>query len=207
MGYFMEIVQDIGLQVVEILTLIFGILGMTFSVMLLLSPSMTQNLSKVLNRSVNIDQRIEFLDKEIEITNYVYNHNIVSGLVLIAGSSFSLIFFFFSLDVDKFIGVFLGSQDYLFLAEITIPAVIWIGKIACMAGLAAGLLLILAPRSLKLLETKLNYWFETKAILKKLDHSSHELDSFFFRHPIMMGLTGVVISFFILSLSIINLLD
>jgi hypothetical protein len=202
----MQIIQEIGLQVIEILTLIFGILGMTFSVMLLLSPNMTKNLSRVLNRSVNIDQKIGLLDKEIEITNYVYNHNIVLGLVLIAGSAFSLFFFFFSLDVEKFTGVFWGSQDYMFLAEITIPFIIWIGKVACMAGLAAGLLLIFAPGSLKRLETKLNYWFDTKAMIEKLDLSSHELDSFFFRHPIMMGLTGAVISFFILSLSIINFL-
>jgi len=203
----MEIIKEIGLQVIEILTLIFGILGMTFSVMLLLSPNMTKNFSKILNRSINIDQKIELLDKEIEITKYVYNHNIVLGLVLIAGSAFSLFFFFFSLDVEKFAGVFLGSQDYLFLVEIMIPSIIWIGKVACVAGLAAGSLLIFAPGRLNRLENKLNYWFETKAVIEKLERSSHELDSFFFRHPIMMGLTGAVISFFILSLSLINLLD
>lgn len=203
----MEIFQEIGLQVIEILTLIFGILGMTFSVMLLLSPNMTQNLSNVLNRSVNIDQKIGLLDRNIEITSYFYSHHIVVGLVLTGGSVFSLFFFFFALDVEKFVGVFLGSQEYMFFAEITISAIIVIGKVACIAGLAAGLLLIFAPGTLKRVETKLNRWFETKAIIEKLDHSSNELDSFFFRHPIIIGLSGAAISFFILALSIINLLD
>ena len=41
----MEIVKEIGLQVIEILTLLFGILGMTFSAMLMFSPNLTQSLS------------------------------------------------------------------------------------------------------------------------------------------------------------------
>ena len=68
----MEIVKEIGLQVIEILTLIFGILGMTFSAMLMFSPNLTQSLSNILNRNVNIDEKLSFLDKAFEITEYIY---------------------------------------------------------------------------------------------------------------------------------------
>jgi hypothetical protein len=44
-------------------------------------------------------------------------------------------------------------------------------------------------------------------MFEKLEQSSDNVDSFFFRHPVPVGLTGAVISFFIISLSIVNLLD
>jgi hypothetical protein len=203
----MEILQEIGLQVIEILTLVFGILGMTFSIMLLLSPNRTKNLSHVLNRSINFNQKLEFVDKSIEVTAYLYKYHIIIGLVLVGGSAFSLFFFFFSLDIAQLSKLFLDSGQYRSLVEIGIFSMSWIGKFVCMVGLAAGSLLVFAPGAMQRLETKLNYWFETKTALEKLDRSGGELDAFFFRHPVLMGVIGGALSFFIVSLSIINLLN
>ena len=102
----MEIIWDIGLQTIEILTLIFGILGMTISVMLLFSPSLAKSLSTILNRNVDVDKKLEYLDKEIEITEFFYKHHFSMGALLIAGSLFCLFFFFFLLDINKFAGIF-----------------------------------------------------------------------------------------------------
>ena len=66
----METIWAIGLQTIEILTLIFGILGMTLSVLLLFFPSLTQSLSNILNRDVDVDKKLEYLDKEIDITEF-----------------------------------------------------------------------------------------------------------------------------------------
>ena len=114
----MEIFREISIQAIEILTLIFGILGMTLSLMLIFFPKLVKNISNVLNRNVNVDNKLEYLDKSIEITAFFYNYNVVAGVVLIAGSVFSLFFFFFSLDITKFAGIFFGSQQNLFTSEI-----------------------------------------------------------------------------------------
>ena len=202
----MEIVLEIGLQTIEILTLVFGILGMTLSLMLLFSPRLAKNISKILNRNVDIDKKLDYLDKSVEITSFFYKHNVVMGLVLIAGSVFSLSFFFFSLDITKFAGIFFGAQKHISVAEIIINSIAWVGKISCSAGVLIGLLLVFAPDKMKRMENKLNSWFETKPMIKKLDKSSHDLDSFFFRHSFAVGLIGAILSFFLISLSIINLL-
>jgi hypothetical protein len=203
----MEIIGQIGWRAVEILTLITGVLGMTLSIMLLFSPNRTKSLSNILNRKINLDEKINLLDKDIEIAHHFYNHHLMIGLLLIGGAVFSLFFFFFSLDVAKFTRVFLGYQKDTFFPEIIIDSMVWIGKIACLMALIFGSLLVFAPGKMKQIENKLNSWFETKFIFEKLDQSSHELDSFIFRHPIMVGLIGAVLSFFLLSLSIINLLE
>jgi hypothetical protein len=57
------------------------------------------------------------------------------------------------------------------------------------------------------IESKLNTWFETKAIFDKLDRSGPELDILFFRHPFFFGMAGAVISFLIITLAIVNLLS
>jgi hypothetical protein len=203
----MEIFWEIGIQTTEILTLIFGIMGMTLSLMLLFAPHLARNLSNVLNRSINVDKGIDYLEKEIEISEFLYKHHIPMGLLLLAGSFFSLFFFFFSLDVLKFVGIFFGSQSNAFSAELIVRTINWIGRIGCLAGLLIGLLMVFTPDLLKRIESKLNSWFETKSMIEKFDKSSHDVDSFLFRHPLAVGLTGAVISFFLISLSIINLLD
>ena len=203
----MEIFWEIGIQTIEILTLIFGILGMTLSLMLVFSPRLAQSLSNTLNRSINVDKGIAVLDKEIEISEFFYSHHIVMGILIVAGSAFSLFFFFFSLDLSKFAGIFFGSRASLFTAELIVSTVTWIGKIGCLTGLVFGLMMVFTPDLLKRIENKLDALFETKSIFEKLDKSSHGMDTFFFRHTFAVGLTGAVISFFLISLSIINLLE
>ena len=203
----MEIIKEIGLQVIEILTLIFGILGMTFSAMLMFSPKLTQNLSGILNRNFNVNDKISFLDKNIEITEYVYGHHIVVSLLLIIGSSIALFFFYFSLDTAKFVRIFFDSPHKIFFGEIFLKSVLWVGKLSCLAGLLFGSLLMFVPTLMKRVDSKLSLWVETKSMIDKLDKPSDNLDSFFFRHPLPIGLTGAIISLLVISLSLINLLD
>ena len=203
----MGIIIEIGLQFIEILTLVFGILGMTFSAMMMFSPNLTKGLSENLNRNIQLDNKIKFLDTEIELNTYFYRHNVVMGVLLIFGSALALFFFYISLDINKFINVFFGSQPQLFFGDILITSVLWIVKLTCLAGLIFGGLLAFAPDRMKRLETKLNSWFETRPLVDKLDRPSNNVDSFFFRYPLTIGFTGTFISFLVLSLSIINLLD
>ena len=202
----MEIFWEIGLATVEILTLIFGILGMTFSLMLLFSPHLARSLSNILNRQINVDNHLEYMDKNIEITEFFYSYHVATGILIVAGSAFSLFFFFFSLDVTKFADILFGSQANAFPGGLIIRLVTWIGKIGCLAGLVFGILLLFAPDFMKRIEDKLNSWLETKPLIEKLDKSRHDLEPFFFRYPIAIGLTGAVVSFFLISLSITNLL-
>jgi hypothetical protein len=202
----MEIIWEICLKAVEILTLIFGILGMTFSLMMLFSPSLAKTLSNVLNRSVNIEKRLEYLDKDIQIDAFVYNHNVLLGSLFIAGSLFSLFFFFFTLDAANFANIFFGQHKHALAGEIFFRTMTWIGKIVCLLGLIFGTLLMVAPNKMRRIESRLNSWFETKPMIEKLNKPGRELDSFFFRYPVTFGLIGAIISFFLIVLSIINLL-
>lgn len=202
----MSIFQQIALEAVEILTLVFGILGITFSLLLIFSPSLTKSLSAVFNRYVNLDEKVSYLDKDVQIDSFIFSHHFIFGICLSAGSAFALIFFFFRLDVSSFANIFFVPGKYISTSEMVFNAVSWMGKVACIVGLICGILLFVAPQKMKRIENVMNSWIETRPVFDKLDSSKRELDTLFFRHPVLYGSIGLIISMFVIVLSILNLL-
>jgi hypothetical protein len=203
----MEIFWEIGLHTVEILTLLFGVLGMAFSLLLLISPRLTKSAGNFFNRNINVEPKINILDKDIKTETLIYGHHVVFGLCMVAGSVFAFIFFFFDMNIANFANVFLVSGKYFVIFEIVFYAFAWVAKIACVLGIVFGGFLLLAPDKMRNIDQKVNIWFETRGIFAKLDQTGPELDVFLFRHPFFFGLTGALVSFLIITLSIANLLS
>jgi hypothetical protein len=203
----MDIFWDIAINTLEILTLLFGVLGMAFSLLLLFSPRLTKTLGSFFNRNISFESKINILDMDIKTEALIYSHNIVFGLCMVAGSIFALIFFFFDLDVSNAASVFIVSPKYFVALEIVFYSFAWIAKVACIFGLVLGAFLLFAPGTLRKVEGKLNTWFETRTIFEKLDRTGPELDVLFFRHPFFFGMAGVIVSFLIITLSVVNLLS
>jgi hypothetical protein len=202
----MNLFWEIGLKSIEIMTLVFGLLGMTLALLLLFAPRVAQNVSGVLNRSVDLDKKLGLLDKDISTEKAIYGRPILMGSGLIAGSVFALFFFACKFDATKFAQVFFGSHNPVFYGEIIFKAVGWIGKIGCLFGLLAGLGLILAPRRVRALDQKMNVRYETGSWIEKLQQPAFHLDTLFFRYPILFGLLVGSISCVLIVISIINLL-
>jgi len=202
----MEIVWDIALHTVEILTLLFGVLGMAFSLLLLFSPRLTESVGEFFNRNVNVSPKLSILDKDVKTETFIYSHHIIFGLCMVAGSVFAFIFFVFDLNVSNFASVFIGSQNYFIALETIFYTIAWVARIACGLGIVFGGLLLFAPDRLRRIDSKMNIWFETRGIFEKLDRNIPEVDAFFFRHPFFFGLAGAVLSFLIITLAVVNLL-
>jgi hypothetical protein len=202
----MDIIWDIALHTVEILTLLFGVLGMAFSLLLLISPRLTKTVGSFFNRSINVEPKINILDKDIETETLIYGHHVVFGLCMVAGSVFAFIFFVFNLDISNFANVFIVSRKYFVILEIVFFAFAWIARVTCVIGMVFGSFLLFAPDRMRRVEKKVNIWFETRGIFSKLDQTGPELDVFLFRHPFFFGLTGALLSFLIISLSVWHLL-
>ena len=203
----MQVIWDILLQTVEILTLVFGILGLAFSLMLAFSPAIVQNIGRLMNRHVNFEKNLAVLDKNIATGHLIYAHPVIAGICLVAGSAFALTFFFFKMDVSNFSMIFLGTRTSSSTGEMLFTALAWIGKVACILGLLYGLGLLVAPGRMRAIETRMNAWIETRTALEKLDRQQHDLDSLLYRHPVVFGVLGAAVSFLLVILSILNILD
>ena len=202
----MKLFFEIGMQAVEIMTLVVGMLGMTMSLLLLFAPSTVRNLSTILNRSMDVDRRLLVLDKNIRTDELIYNHRLIVGGGFAAASLFALIFFFFKVDIADFTRIFFGPNHNSSIGAIIFQAVAWIGKVGSFLGLAFGLCLLVSPATMRRIERSLNTWMETRSFLERLDRSSHDIDAIFFRYPIFFGLLGGAISCLLIVLSILNLL-
>jgi hypothetical protein len=203
----MQVIEQIGLEAAEILTLVFGILGTSFSSLLLFSPNMTRSISNVFNRPVSIDEKVAYLDTDVHLDSFFYSHNLLLGTCLVTGSSFSLIFLFFKMDTSNFANIFFSSHNYHSTNEMLFTALSWISTVASVFGLFFGALLFFAPHKMRKIEAKLNFWFETRPAFDKLEESTRELDTILFSHSVLFGLIGLILSIFIIILSILNLLS
>jgi len=202
----MDFFWEIALQTVGILALLFGILGIAFSLLLLISPNVTKKMSNIFNRSIDVDKKVSYLDKDIQTESIIYKHHVITGVCLIIGSGFILIFLMFKLDVANFVNIFFSSQKYASINEIISNSMAMIGKIVGVTGIIFGFILLFLPGKMKKIEKKVNTWFSTQHAINKINETHHDIDTFIYRHAVLFGLTGLIVSIFLTVLATFNML-
>ena len=194
----MENIQDICITSAEILMMIFGMIGAAVSLLLILSPESVKAAGDWLDTKVNLDKKITYyLNLYIPTDRFAYRHNIFFGLALITGSLVVLIFLFFQLDIMRYNDV---------LDEVLVNSLALVGKIVGFAGIVLGFFLLFVPEKMKTIENKMNTWFDTQPLVDKLNKSYRDVDSIFFRHPIVFGIAGMISSIILIALSMKALL-
>lgn len=201
----MELIWDICLQAVSIFVLILGIVGLALSLLLVISPKTAKSLSNALNKYVVVDKKLSYLNKPIQTDSFTYQHNILTGLSLIGGSIFFLVFLFFRFDVAKTLNLFL-AHNYLFLYEIVIKSIVLVGKLAGFTGILIGLCLLFLPDIMVKIENRMDAWIATQDMIDKLDELHLGIDNIILRFPLLFGFTGLMTSAILIILSLASLL-
>jgi len=202
----MELIWNICLQSVSIFVLILGIVGLAVSLLLVISPNTAKSLSNSFNKYVIIDKKLTYLNKPIQTDSFTYQHNILTGLSLVSGSIFFLVFLLFRFDMAKTLNVFLG-HNYLFLYEIILKTTVLIGKLAGFTGVVIGFCLLFLPDIMVKIENRMDAWIATQDIADKLDEFHLGIDNIILRFPLLIGFTGLMTSAVLIILSIASLLS
>ena len=202
----MKIIWEMGLQVVEIFTLIVGLLGIVLSLLLLFDPQKIQQLGKRFNRYVDIDKKFrKMIDRNISTEGLFYNHNILAGICLIVGSALILVFLFYRLDVHSIMLALFGQGNFNTIADIVISAMALVGKLAGIVGILLGSILLFDPDQLKNLEKRLNIWFATEPMIDRLEQSHPDIDAFVYKKPVLCGIVGLTTSVLLTYLALGNI--
>lgn len=197
----------ICLQALEIFTLVVGIGGMVLSTLLLFAPRLLNRIGESLNRSIDVDKKISQLaDHSIPTAAFFYRHNIISGVCLIVGAVFVLLFLFFRLDVDGLMSVFFGNDKFKVTNEILITTMALLGKVAGAAGLLIGVILVCRPARMQQIERRMDTWFATQPMWENLDRSRPSVDTLVYRRPIIFGAIGLLTSGVLTFLAVNNLI-
>lgn len=202
----MRIVWEVGLQAVEILTLVVGMLGMAMSVLLLVTPAAAHYISGLVNRGVDIEKKLKFLDKDLRTEEWIYSHGRIAGSLLALASLFAFTFFLFNVNVSELNRILFGDPDSTG-GQILLLTFVWIGRLACVMGVLIGVGLAAAPNALRRLERGLNVWIDTRSWIEAINRPTRQLDTVIFRFPVFFGILGGAVSALLIVLSVLNLLN
>ena len=114
----------------------------------------------------------------------------------------TLIFLFAQIDVERLMGILHIQDTQRLLWEMVLEGLVIAGKLAGVIGVIVGLFLIIAPGRLQRIENRLNSWVATQPLVDRLDVFNHVVNVFSFRHPILIGSIGVLLSIVLIALSI-----
>lgn len=203
----MDVIWEMGLQIVEIFTLVAGLVGIILSLVLLFDAKKIQQLGRQFNRYVNIDKPFRsMIDRSISSDGLFYRHNILSGICLIVGSAFILVFLFYRLDVQSMLVALFGVEELNTVTDMVISAMAIVGKLVGIVGILLGSILLFQPMQLKSIEKRLNIWLATDPVVDKLEQPHPDVDAFVYQKPVLCGIVGLTTSILLTYLALGNIL-
>jgi hypothetical protein len=198
----MNAIVDICLDTTAILTIVCGAAGLIFSLSLIFFPERMRAIDAFLSRTYHLKERLAYFDQTIRNELFIYRHPVGCGCCFIVGSVVTLIFLFTQMDVARLLGVLQIQDTQRLLWEMVLEGLVITGKLAGAIGVIIGLFLIIAPGRLQRIENRLNSWVATQPLVDRLDVFNHVVNVFSFRHPILIGSIGVLLSIVLIALSI-----
>jgi len=198
----MNAIVDICLDTTAILTIVCGAAGLIFSLSLIFFPERLRAIDAFLSRTYHLKERLAYFDQTIRNELFIYRHPVGCGCCFIVGSVVTLIFLFTQMDVARLLGVLQIQDTQRLLWEMVLEGLVIAGKLAGAIGVIIGLFLIIAPGRLQRIENRLNSWVATQPLVDRLDVFNHVVNVFSFRHPILIGSIGVLLSIVLIALSI-----
>jgi hypothetical protein len=197
-------IKSILLDVTAILTVVFGVAGLVLSLALIFFPDLTRAVDAFFSKNYDLNKRLAYFDQTIRNDLFVYRHPKLYGATLIAGAFIALIYFWFGLDIGRLIEVLQVAPQNRLIWEMVLRVASLTGQAAALAGIVIGAFLMLAPGRLQRMERTLNKWIATQHLIDRLDVFNHVVDVFSFRHPLLIGSIGAVLSALLLFLAITN---
>jgi hypothetical protein len=198
----MNAIVDICLDTTAILTIVSGAAGLIFSLSLIFFPERMRAIDEFLSRTYHLKERLAYFDQTVRNELFIYRHPMGCGCCFIIGSMVTLIFLFTQMDVARLLGVLQIQDTQRLLWEMVLEGLVIAGKLAGAVGVIIGLFLIIAPGRLQRIENRLNSWVATQPLVDRLDVFNHVVNVFSFRHPVLIGSIGVLLSIVLIALSI-----
>lgn len=198
----MNPIIEICLDTTAVLTIVCGVAGLLLSLGLIFFPERTRAIDEFLSRDYHLKERLAYFDQTIRNELFIYRHPLVYGALFTLGSVVTLIFLFSQMDVERLVGVLHIQENQRLLWEIALEVMVVTGKLAGVIGVIIGLFMIIAPGRLQRIEKRLDSWIATQPLVDRLDVFNHVINVFSFRHPILIGSIGVLLSTVLITLSL-----
>lgn len=200
----MDPLLEICLDATAIFTIVWGIAGLLLSLGLMFFPKHIRSIDKFFSRSYKLKERLTYFDQSIPNEALIYRRPLFFGILFTIGSVVTLIFLFSQLDLDHLLAVLNLQPSQRLLWQMALETLVLAGKLAGIIGAVIGLFLMIAPSRLQRIEDRLNAWVATQPLVDRLDGFNQVVNVFSFRHPLLIGSIGTILSLTLITLSIIS---
>ena len=190
-------VQTLG-PVLYVLLLLGAALGLVVGVLLLVDSARVMRWNYALNRWYSTRKATQALERPVEVKRLIYRWHRVVGVLVFAGSLYTLDVLVFSFNTAALVRIFrdLGNPTILSLVVETVKIFLIVGNIA---ALLAAAVLIFRPSLLKGLEAWGDRYYSGRQATEALDAMHYQPDQFVQARPKLVGTVVTLGSLYVLA--------
>lgn len=199
MGHALSITETLLLRSLVFFLMIGSVAGLLAGAALILRPHWLVRLSKITNRWVSTRRLDKTLERPINLDQWFYRYNRVSGILMLAGAVFIIYFFTTSLDkLNSLAGIFKNANIPPALMDGLLDGMVLIVLTGSVFGLIVSLFMLFRPSLLRGFEHQANQVASLRRALKPLEIPRSSVDEFVFQHGLWVGVLLILGSLYTL---------
>ena len=173
-------------QNLAIFLLLGALLGVMLGLLLIFRPQLVKRLSNAANRWVTTRHLNRWLDRSFSIEHWFYQRHRATGIVIVAGATYILVYFGMLFDKAHALQ-HLGGRLPPQLLDGLLDALVLCSLVGGAVALIVGLFMWLRPSMLRGFEEQANRWVSTRRATRVLDVPHDEVDRYVTRHAQRVG--------------------
>jgi hypothetical protein len=173
-------------QDLAIFLLLGALLGMLLGLLLIVRPRLVERLNRSANRWVTTRHLNRWLDRSYSIEHWLYQRHRATGIVIIAGATYILVYFGLLFDKANALE-HLGGRLPPQLLDGLLDALVLCALVGGVVALIVGLFMWLRPSMLRGFEEQSNRWVSTRRATRVLDVPHDDVDRYVARHARQVG--------------------
>jgi hypothetical protein len=173
-------------QDLAIFLLLGALLGMLLGLLLIFKPRLVERLNHAANRWVTTRHMNRWLDRSFSIEHWFYQHHRPTGIVIVAGATYILVYFGMLFDKANALQHLSGRLPARLLDGL-LNALVLCALVGGVVAMMVGLFMWLRPSLLRGFEEQANRWVSTRRATKVFDVPHDEVDRYVARHAQQVG--------------------
>ena len=186
-----QLVQELLATIVAAFFIITGFVGIALGIGLNVSSARTLGFMKKMNHWVSAPERLKAMDKPHDIDAPTNRRRIWSGAVFMIGGAYTVFMLLFGVEFPYVVAA-LSQYAKPIVVELIVDSLRWFLLLGGAVAFVAGTMMLVSPRAMPALGTRLNRWYSTDKLAKSANDMHMTLDKLAEAYP---RTTGMVLAF------------
>lgn len=175
-----------------------ALMGVAVSLLLIFNPHLMARVNRAASGWISTRRMVHFLDRSVRIERWVYRHHRLSGVLIVLGASYVIVYFGLLFDKTaalQRLSVYAPAR----LMDILLDTLSLSLSLGAAVALVVGFVTCLRPSLLRGIEEFSNQWISLRRPTRALDIPRNQADNYVAQHAQRIGwllLLGSIYLFF-----------